>query len=124
VKCECTNPIRPDVKRSPSARSLGRDRGRFQRGSALDLLTAGADGFHPSSAGYAILAAALAPTVRTTASVALGETDGIVHLGPDTSEVMLSAENASRVHHPDRSEGAAPPLDVLPPARGKDARDE
>jgi lysophospholipase L1-like esterase len=54
-------------------------------GFAADPSLFSPDRFHPSSAGYAIIAAALAPAVRTAAAAALGDADGIVHSGPGPS---------------------------------------
>jgi lysophospholipase L1-like esterase len=54
-------------------------------GFAVDPGLFSADRFHPSSAGYAIIARALAPTVRKAAAAALGDADGVVRSGPDSS---------------------------------------
>jgi lysophospholipase L1-like esterase len=46
-------------------------------GFAADPSLFSADRFHPSSAGYALIASALAPAVRKAAAVALGNVGGI-----------------------------------------------
>jgi lysophospholipase L1-like esterase len=45
-------------------------------GFAVDPSLFSADRFHPSSAGYAVIAAALAPTVRAAAAAAMSRTAG------------------------------------------------
>jgi lysophospholipase L1-like esterase len=45
-------------------------------GFAADVSLFSADRFHPSSAGYAVITAALAPAVRTAASAALSRSPG------------------------------------------------
>jgi lysophospholipase L1-like esterase len=43
---------------------------------AADAALFSADRFHPSSAGYAVIAAALSPTIRVAASAALHRSKG------------------------------------------------